>query len=283
MTLFSTLSEPYVLLLFLYLGAVCGLIFYFARFIFSFLDRRKLLSTDLLENEKSPKKGGIKNNLLKDQKDALKQKKGHQKSEKTSNKRKKTREIKNFLVPLKKESENIVVRHEKIESQSKTNFETAKEDKKSLKKEKRSKSAKKALKQKNKQLKVEKKKNDKILLKEKRQEMRKKRKVKRKEFFIKTGHILVACLLKIGQLIAQTGKFVIFVALVFATYLCNLKLNYGEINIVCIIAYIFAFFLSGYFLKLLAKFFVAFYTKKRKTKENQSVTKQPTKFEKYKS
>ncbi len=207
MTLFSTLSEPYVLLLFLYLGAVCGLIFYFARFIFSFLDRRKLLSTDLLENEKSKK---------------------------------------------------IVSKKDKQEKPR----------------------AKNTLKQKNKQLKVEKKKSDKILLREKRFEKRKKeqekRKVKQKEFFIKTGHILAMCLLKIGQLIAQTGKFVIFVALVFATYLCNLRLNYGEINFVCIIAYIFAFFLSGYFLKLLAKFFVTFYTKKRKTKENKSVTKQPT-------
>lgn len=200
MTLFSTLNEPYVLLLFLYLGAVCGLIFYFARLIFSFLDSQKLLSTDLLENEKS----------------------------------KKTKKI----VSKKDEQEKL--------------------------------RAKKVLEQKNKQLKAKKKTNDKILLKEKRLEKRRMRKIKRKEFFIKTGHILVVCLIKTGQLIAQTGKFVIFVALVFATYLCNLRLNYGEINFVCIIAYIFAFFLSGYFLKLLAKFFVAFYTKNRKTNKKQS-------------
>lgn len=200
MTLFSTLSEPYVLLLFLYLGAVSGLIFYFARFLFSFLDRRKLLAKDLLKDEKKTKKGGIKNknNLLKD----------------------------------KKEQKDI-------------------------------------LKQKNEQLMIEKKKIDKILLEEKRQEKRKMRKIRQKEFFIKTGKVLLAGLIKLGQLISQTGKFVIFVGLVFVTYLCNLKLNYGEINIVCIVAYIFAFFLAGYFLNLLAKFFVAFYTENRKTKKKQ--------------
>lgn len=56
MTLFSTLNEPFVLWLFLYLGALCGVVYFSFCKIFSIFDRRKLLQKDVLENSSQQKR-----------------------------------------------------------------------------------------------------------------------------------------------------------------------------------------------------------------------------------
>ncbi len=52
-----------------------------------------------------------------------------------------------------------------------------------------------------------------------------------------------------------------FILVICVSYFINLKLNYGEINLVCICFFIIMFIVARYFLNLLAKFVLNFYNK----------------------
>lgn len=174
MTLFSTLNEPYVLLLFLYLGACSGLIYFILSYFFSLLDRRKLLENDIAN------KNTLSKNIQK-----------------------------NTQTNLKSKEQN----------KNESNKKIRKENEKRLKK---------------------------II------------------FFKSIKQIFIKIIIKIGQITSQTGKFAVFVALCFASFLINLKLNYGEINFICLAFFVFSFFIAGYFLKIVANFMRAIYTKRYK-------------------
>ena len=185
MTLFSTLNEPYVLLLFLYLGACSGLIYFILSYFFSLLDRRKLLKKDIVGKNATSKN----------------QQKNQQKKFK-----------KNTQTNLKSKEQN------KNESNKKIRKENEKNEKK----------------------------------------------LKKIIFFKSTQQIFIKIIIKIGQIISQTGKFAVFVALCFTSFLINLKFNYGEINLICLAFFVLSFFIAGYFLKIVANFMRAIYTKRYK-------------------
>lgn len=63
-------------------------------------------------------------------------------------------------------------------------------------------------------------------------------------------------------------KIFIFILVICISYFVNLKLNYGEINLVCICFFIIMFFVARYFLNLLAKSALNFYNKYIKRAKN---------------
>lgn len=235
MTLFSTLNEPYILLLFLYLGATCGLIYFTFCRLFSLLDRRKLLKTDVA------RKKDIQNKYVQnvDKDDKTSKKDGREIGQKSQQNLSKNR------------AENIVeINQKNTQKLSKNLQKNCKKSAKNL--QKNNLGADKNFDKKN---------RNKFLLKQQKKIKKEQKKQELKKYFVAFRRGFLKIIVKISQIIAQTGKFALFVALCFATFLINLKLNYGEINFFCLIAYVFSFFVAKYFLKIVANFFSWLYTK----------------------
>ena len=272
MILFSTLNETYVLWLFLYLGAICGVIFFALCKLFSIFDRRKLLKKDIFNNEK----------MEENDKKTRKMDKKEQNLDKNSNFSKKNDKIE--IAKSKKiddkTKEKSVVKQENF-LQKIINVFSKKIIKKLLNKLiyfftiifRKNKQKSKKIFDKNNPQNISKNAYFSQKISEKKEKNKRKKNCKNnkkiaiKNIFISIKIVFIKLFIFIGQIFSQIGKFVVFIALCFATFFINLKLNYGEINFICIVAYLLSFFLAGYFFKTVANFFLWLYTKNIKKKE----------------
>ena len=226
MILFSSFNQPYVFLLFCYLGFVCGLIYFFCAWIFSIIPKKfDAVNVQNVTSKKHNFKSIIAFILQ------AKKSKNHKKiSQKNCKKNIVTKEKSSVQFIDKTNQKNGTKLEKKVENK----------EQKRLKKTKK--------KEENKIAKRKLRKEKKLIRKKNFQHFISKFRTTSKKIFIKFCYYL-----------SKIAKFLVFFALIFACFYINLKINYGEISLIALLVFVVAFVLSRYFLNLLAKFFVNFY------------------------
>lgn len=270
MILFSTLSQGWQAWLFCYLGFVSGLLFFATMFFANLLTKKNKLKTI------SPKYSTKTNNST-------------QTCTKTCSLS--TKDVKNTIIAQKNDNNQLIndkngqkdrkinifrlfnfKKHKKMTKKNKENENVSKNNKTSeniqiidKKEENKTKNSNKSVKNINKSDKSSKN-NKKRVQNEKKKKKRQILKKKLCTFFTILWKFVI-------NFATEIVAIFILGAVVFASLLINLKLNYGSLPPVCIALWILSFVCAKFFLKTLAKFFVSIYNKyvKRK-KANGNIT-----------
>lgn len=294
MILFSTLTQPYVLMLFCYLGLSCGIIFFIVSWVFSRFPKQDILKSKIEkfftlrtnQNKKINKK--VKNFGFKKLDCKLND------NEEQNERKKLSQNLKcslNDIVLLTNSQENNTffkdTKIELIDNTNKRDIKDKTSNNNSLKNQNKhdnlyqnknqdtkqkinnknlDKQEKIKLRQQAKREKLQQKAKEKQLRFQKRQQQKQKKLLKKQENKQKNAirkqklkQKLIVIITKICIIFSKIIKFVVFFSLIITCFYINLQINYGEINIISILVFVLSFFLARYFLKLLAKFLVNFY------------------------
>lgn len=243
MILFSTLSQGNTLLLFTYLGFLSGCVFFLFLKLSLFISTRKLYSsTPNAKKDKTPSKKEKKEKPVKEKSylDALIEK---QKEEKRQRRKQLKLEEKNRKLEIRLALKNAK-KHKHVSK-----------DKSVKEKNKDKKLSEKALLNRRKR---EEKKQKKLLIREMRKE---KLLAIRQKQIKRLKKVLFVIFRWFRNSLSTIISVTAFASVLIFSMLCNIKLNYGRINLISIIVFITAFTLSKIFLKILANLILSVYNK----------------------